>query len=60
MKDYDVVIKDLQKTGSKLSDEGNKEIGNKLYLAAVDLEDLWTQYKALQKELWNLKGLNGA
>lgn len=59
MKDYDVVIKDLQKTGSKLSDEGNKEIGNKLCLAAIDLEDLWTQYKAMQKELWNLKGLNG-
>lgn len=56
MKDYDKEIKELQKAGDKLSDEGNHEVGNMLYLAAVDMEDLWTQYKATLKELWRLQG----
>lgn len=51
MKDYNKEIKELQEAGSKLSDEGNHEVGNMLYLAAVDLEDLWTQYQAILKEL---------
>ena len=51
MKDYNKEIKDLQKAGSELSDKGNHEVGNMLYLAAVDLDDLWTQNKALATEL---------
>ena len=55
MKDYGKVIKELQTMGGKLSDEGNHEIGNTLYLAAVDMEDLWTMNKALSAEIKKLQ-----
>lgn len=55
MKDYDKEIKELQAKGSKLCDEGSHEIGQLLYLAAVDMEDLWTMYKALSVEMKKLQ-----
>ena len=58
MKDYDKVIKELQTMGGKLSDEGNHEIGNILYLAGVDMEDLWTMNKALSAEIKKLQEVN--
>lgn len=55
MKDYEKVIRDLQATGNKLCDKGEHELGQAVYLAAVDFEDVWTQYKAMCNEIKKLQ-----